>query len=245
MSDVLAIVPAKTRSTGIPGKNFRPLAGLPPWQRARRCAIDAGCQLVAVSCEDDALVLADWCVYDTAPTVPLHTIRRPPELALDTTPMLDVIRHVLDQVPGPEDQIICLLQPTQPLRQPKHIIKAINLLEASMADSVVSVVELPLAHSPEMVCYVGADYLMPWLWEYGLTHCDQVFGWADMPTRRQDVKPAFIRDGTVYAFRRSTVSRYGNIYGPHVVPLIIDPAETCPLDTMADWHEAERRLRGQ
>jgi CMP-N,N'-diacetyllegionaminic acid synthase len=61
------------------------------------------------------------------------------------------------------------------------------------------------------------------------------------PTRRQDMPPAYIRDGTVYAFWRRTVTRYGNIYGPESTPLIIPPEETCELDTMSDWANVEAR----
>jgi hypothetical protein len=46
----------------------------------------------------------------------------------------------------------------------------------------------------------------------------------------------------VYAFWRKTVERYGNIYGQDVRPLVIPAEETCPLDTPAEWVEAERRL---
>jgi CMP-N-acetylneuraminic acid synthetase len=63
-----------------------------------------------------------------------------------------------------------------------------------------------------------------------------------IPPRRQDMARGYKRDGTVYAFWRETVA-YGDIYGADVVPLIIPPEETCPLDTPADWAEAERRLR--
>jgi CMP-N-acetylneuraminic acid synthetase len=64
-------------------------------------------------------------------------------------------------------------------------------------------------------------------------------------TRRQDVRPAFSREGTVYAFRRSTLERYGSIYGEDCRPLVIDPAESLSIDTPEDWAEAERRLRSR
>ena len=63
-----------------------------------------------------------------------------------------------------------------------------------------------------------------------------------MPTRRQDLKPVYIRDGTVYAFWRKTLES-GSLYGQVCRALVIPPEDTCPLDTMADWAEAERRVR--
>ena len=61
-------------------------------------------------------------------------------------------------------------------------------------------------------------------------------------TRRQDARPAYSRDGTAYAFWRTTVERYGNIYGNRCEPLVIDAADSLSIDSPADWAEAERRL---
>ena len=163
--------------------------------------------------------------------------------------MTAVVQHVLKEIPGPPDQIVVLLQPTQPLRQPKHVAAAIELLRSSGPDSVVSVVELPKTHSPDLVCEVvlcpdGDTKLRPWPYE----SCDgtSMRPWSERPTRRQAARSAFIPDGTVYAFYRRTVA-WGHLYGAgdRVWPLVIPPEETCALDTMADWAEAERRLSAE
>jgi CMP-N-acetylneuraminic acid synthetase len=68
--------------------------------------------------------------------------------AQDDTPMIEVVQHA---EPDPRDRgldIIVLLQPTQPFRTPEHVQQAIRLLQETQADSVVSVVPLPLSHSP-------------------------------------------------------------------------------------------------
>ena len=61
-------------------------------------------------------------------------------------------------------------------------------------------------------------------------------------TRRQDVRPAYVRDGTVYAVRASTLREHRSIYGPVCLPLIVEEERSVNLDTEADWEEAERRL---
>jgi CMP-N-acetylneuraminic acid synthetase len=154
--------------------------------------------------------------------------------------MLAVVLHAMSHAPGAPDDIWLILQPTQPFRQTCHIQAAIALLQESGADSVVSVVELPRTHSPELVVAITKNgYVWPWspsaMWD-GLA-------WADVPTRRQEVEPAFVRDGTVYAFRRSTVEKHGSIYGMNVRPLLMAPEDTCELDTEADWAEVERRWK--
>lgn len=242
MSDVLALIPARAGSRGIPGKNFRLLAGMMPYERAIHCAIQAGITQIVTSTDAvPALHQRKWQTPIEAP-VSLRWVPRSKALAQDDTPMLAVVQDTLDIVPGPPDQIIVLLQPTQPLRQPKHVQAAIQMLrETEEAESVVSVTALPPTHHPEMVL-VQSDFgrgLENW------SQCCECLshGWPlSFPPRRQAVSRAYIRDGTVYAFYRATVANRGNIYGKHAVPLIIPPEDTCPLDTPEDWAEAERRL---
>ncbi len=215
MADVLAIIPARTGSKGIPGKNSRPLVGRSPMERAARCVWDAGYEPIVSS---DGVGIAGAVYLHCSP--PLHT---------DDCPMIDVVKDVLSRVDGPEDQIVLLVQPSQPLRQPKHLRAAVELLGSTHADSVVSVVQLPATHHPQ--------------WQARMLAGRLEHQWTASATRRQDLPPVYIRDGTVYAFRRWTVSQYGNLYGQDCRPLVIDPSETCPLDTLDDWREAERRLR--
>jgi len=69
------------------------------------------------------------------------------------------------------------------------------------------------------------------------------FDFTEFPhfVNRQQREPTYLRDGTVYAFRRATVSRYGHLYGHDCRPLLIDPADSCALDTEADWAAVETR----
>jgi CMP-N,N'-diacetyllegionaminic acid synthase len=219
---VLALIPARSGSKGIPNKNFRQLGNSSPVQMAIDVARAAGAEPYLST---DALL---GVAYD------VNWLDRPDALAQDDTPMIDVVRHALAQIPGPADQIIVLLQPTQPFRKPEHIRQAIQLLEESGADSVVSVVELPLTHHPWSQFMVNSD---------GTLELYEAMDWADLPASRQELQPTYIRDGTVYAFRRRTVEHYGTIYGQDVRPLLMALEDTCELDTEADWAEVERRWR--
>jgi CMP-N,N'-diacetyllegionaminic acid synthase len=157
---------------------------------------------------------------------------RPRELAADDTPMLPVLRHAIGQVVagGWSPEYVVLLQPTSPLRRATHIDDVVSLLVASGADSVVTVVEVPRQLSPDYVMKIEGGMLRPFLPE------------GARVTRRQDVRPAYYRDGTVYAFRRDTIERYGDIYGPNCVPLVLDARDSLSIDTPEDWAEAQRRL---
>lgn len=159
---------------------------------------------------------------------------RPAELAQDDTPMIAVVQHALAQIPGAADDIIVLLQPTQPFRTPAHVRAAMALLHETQADSVVSVVPLPLTHSPEMLCRISSNGLLSPTNSYPPE-------WSKISTQRQSARQYYKRDGTAYAFWRKTLTRCDSIYGLVVRPLVIDPAESCELDTEADWAEVERR----
>jgi CMP-N,N'-diacetyllegionaminic acid synthase len=234
---VLALIPARSGSKGIPNKNFRALGGVPLVGHAVNVAVQADVRPVVSS---DVLITG----YRGLLEGPIAWIHRPAELAQDDTPMIEVVKHALSDIPGPPEQIIVLLQPTQPFRMPTHVQMAIHILQESGADSVVSVTPLPLTHSPDFQCRITKwcsgpkyDVLAP----IGAESYEGA--WDGVPTCRQSVEPTFIRDGTVYAFWRKTVERYGTIYGQTVKPLIIPPEDTCELDTEADWADVERRWK--
>ena len=226
-SVVLGVVPARGGSKGVPGKNVRPLAGHTLLEYAARAARESGVL--------DRLILSTDSpeIAETGRRAGLEVpFMRPAALAGDDTPMLPVIQHALDEIVrgGWSADIIVLLQPTSPLRRPDHIRDAVNLLRATNADSVVTVVEVPRHLSPDYVMRIEEGRLRPFLPD-GLRI-----------TRRQDARPAFSRDGTVYAFRRSTLERFGSIYGDDCRPLLVDARESLSIDTQDDWDEAERVL---
>ncbi len=146
--------------------------------------------------------------------------------------MLPVIQHAVETLAsdGWTTDVVVLLQPTSPLRRPAHVRDAVTTLHQTNADSVVTVVELPRHLSPDYVMRIEDGVLRPFLAE------------GASVTRRQDARPAYSRDGTVYACWRTTLEKWGNIYGERCQPLILDAADSLSIDSPADWAEAERRL---
>jgi CMP-N,N'-diacetyllegionaminic acid synthase len=224
---VLAIVPARGGSKGVPGKNIRPLAGRTLLDYAAAAARESGVVdriVVSTDAED---------VADAGRRAGLEVpFMRPASLAQDDTPMLPVLRHALEALAHERwiPDFVVLLQPTSPLRRGSHVLEAVTLLRQSGADSVVTVVEVPRHFTPDYVMRIDGNRLLPFLPE-GAT-----------VTRRQDARPAFSRDGTVYAFRRETLEQHGSIYGVDCRPIVIDLDESLSIDTPRDWAEAERRL---
>ncbi len=224
---VLGLVPARGGSKGVPGKNLRPLAGHSLLDYTARAARASGViDRLVLSTDSDQIGEAGRQAGLDVPFV------RPAALADDASPMIDVVRHAVETLAadGWMPDLIVLLQPTSPLRQPAHIRQAVAMLTGTDADSVVSVVELPRHHSPDYVMRLDDGLLQPFLPE------------GARVARRQDARPAYSRDGTVYAFRRSTLERYGNIYGERCRALLVDAADSLSIDTPADWQMAERLL---
>ena len=224
---ILGLVPARGGSKGVPGKNVRPLAGHTLLEYTARAARESGV-LDRVVLTTDSPEIAD-AGRRAGLEVPFM---RPVRLAADETPMVPVIEHALTEVSrdGWSPDIVVLLQPTSPLRRPDHIRAAVAMLRDTGADSVVTGVEVPRHLSPDYVMRIEGGRLEPFLPD------------GARVTRRQDARPAYSRDGTVYAFRRSTIERTGGIYGDDCRPLLIDARDSLSIDSPADWDEAERLL---
>ena len=224
---VLAIVPARGGSKGVPDKNLRPLAGRTLLDYVAAAARESGAvDRIVLTTDSEPIAAAGRAAGLDVPFL------RPPALAQDDTPMLPVIVHALDALKqhGWVPDYVALLQPTSPLRRGRHVHDVLARLRESGADSVVTVVEVPRHLSPDYVMKIEGGVLRPFLPEGGRV------------TRRQDVRPAYSRDGTVYAFRRDTIERCGNIYGERCLPVLIDARESLSIDSPDDWAAAERIL---
>jgi CMP-N-acetylneuraminic acid synthetase len=226
-SPVLGIIPARGGSKGVPGKNVRHLAGRPLVEYAARAARESGVidRLILSTDSPEIAELARAAGIE----VPFM---RPSSLAQDDTPMLPVLMHALEELARQQwtPEIVVLLQPTSPLRRPHHIRDAVTLLRQTNADSVVSVVEVPRHLSPDYLMRIEDGVLRPFLPD------------GVRVARRQDARPAYSRDGTVYAFRRTTPGRFGSIYGEDCRPLLLDAADSLSIDSPSDWEAAERIL---
>lgn len=226
MPTVLGLIPARGGSKGIPGKNIRLLNGKPLLYYTVQSARESGLVdrlILTTDSTEIAMVGRDLGIE-----VPFI---RPAHLAQDDTPMLLVIEHALHflEAEGWQPDIILLLQPTAPLRRAAHIQTAVHKLIDEKCDSVVSVVEVPLHYVPDFVLRLEDGKLKPFL--------D-----APLATRRQDARPAYSRDGTIYAFWRDVLFHKHSIYGDDCRPLFIPENQSCNLDTADDWREAEKRI---
>ncbi len=128
---------------------------------------------------------------------------------------------------------VCLLQPTNPLRAAEDIDAAISLLHRTGVDSVVSVAPIPPVHHP-LWAYLGAP-------AGTIRLAVPAAGGAPIP-RRQDLPPAFHREGALYVTRTKVVLEEGSLYGRRVVPYVMPPARSGGIDTPEDLRRLEEPL---
>jgi CMP-N,N'-diacetyllegionaminic acid synthase len=223
---VLGLIPARGGSKELPGKNVMPLLGRSLIERAAETAKASGViDRVLLSTDDPSIREHGLEAGVEAPFL------RPEELARDDSPMIGVAVHALEwaRAQGDEPDALLLLQPTSPLRSPEHIRRAVGMLGEN--DSVCTVLEVPKGWCPHYLMKISEegylDYFLPGGGKF---------------TRRQDVPPAYKREGTIFLTKASVILEDRDFYGRRCVPMLLDASESLNIDTPADWDEAVRRL---
>jgi len=130
----LCVVPARAGSTRAPRKNLAVVGGKTLVRRALETALAAGCFARVVLSSDSDEILAQADGLDVTP------IRRPPELATAEAHVADTLQHALDEL-GEEFDAVAIVQATSPFTAPEDVAGAVELLVASGAEAVVSVVD--------------------------------------------------------------------------------------------------------
>ena len=215
---VLGVIPARGGSKGVPNKNLREVAGRPLLAYTVEAARASRRLMRTVLSTDDPAIAAAGRAFGV--DVPFM---RPPELAADSSPMLPVLQHATREMAagGFAADAVVLLQPTSPLRRAEHIDAAIEMLETTGADAVVSVIDVPHHFNPASVLRLEGDRLRPFL---------------DGPLvlRRQDKPRVYARNGpAVLAVRVSQLDR-GDLYGGDTRALLMAAEDSLDIDGLWD-----------
>lgn len=179
---VLAVIPARGGSKGVPGKNIKLLGGIPLLAHAILCAKNSSLVSKIVVTTDAEEIIDVAKHYDTL------VIKRPSNLADDTSNVVTAVTHVLHNLKDKFDAIV-LLQPTSPFRTSKDLDRVIELLFSdSETQGVISVVPFDDYHPARMYNLLDNNFLKPYAKE-GET------------LRRQDLNPVYYRNGCFYAVK--------------------------------------------
>jgi CMP-N,N'-diacetyllegionaminic acid synthase len=217
---VLGLVPARGGSTRVVRKNLAPLGGRTLVRRALETALAAGCfDPVALSSDDDQ-ILAE------AEGLDVVALRRPAELATAEALARDFALHALRELDDPERPLdaIAIIQCTSPFTAPQDVAGAVELLERTAAESVVTVARVAAAHHPLKLKRLEGDRLLPYLED-------------DRLTPSHELEPLWARNGSVYVFRRNVVER--GLEADDVRGYEMPPERSFDIDTPEDLAFAE------
>jgi len=222
-SRVLAIVPARRGSKGLPLKNIRPMGGKPllVWPieaaRASRCVDRV---IISTDCPDFARIAVD--AGADAPFL------RPPELASDTAPSAAFIDHAIDTLAAAGDayDYVILLEPTSPLTEPEDVDGALELLAArrAQADAIVGVTELTAGHPEFSVLITDEGLVRPMT--------SDSFGSA---VRRQDAQRLYGLDGSLYASDIKAFRLAGSFHHDRTLPFVTPRWKSLEVDDLVDF----------
>lgn len=219
-SRIVAIIPARGGSKGIPRKNIKPFRGRPliAW------SIDDARQ--AKSVNEVYVSTDDQEIASVARQYGAQALMRPPDLATDTSSSEAALLHALDLLEKnqPPVDLVVFLQATSPVRTSTHVEEALELFHRKKADSLLSV-------CPAHV----------FLWE-------QRDGWGvplnydyrHRPMRQQ--MSQFRENGSIYIFKPAILRETGSRLGGKIALYAMPEACCVDIDTPADWAGAETIL---
>jgi CMP-N,N'-diacetyllegionaminic acid synthase len=216
---VLGVIPARGGSKRLPNKNIRLLAGKPLIAWTIEAAQKAN-GLTDYLVSSDALPILHIAKNYGAP-VPF---RRPPYLATDTVRNIEVVAHALKFMEAEKQtvyDIIVLLQPTSPVRNPVHIDTAINMLWQSDLDSVVSVKGPFRKRDP--ILKAMRDGILE-------DYCPVV------------TEPFYLYNAALYGVKRDFFIKHNRLISRQQVSLVMDAIHSVDVDTKADFLMAETYL---
>ena len=222
---IVALVPARGGSKGIPGKNLRVVCGKSLVRRSVESGLESRLVGRVLLSTDSEAIAGEG--RNAGAEVPFL---RPAELARDDTPSSAVVAHALEWLEKNEGRlpdILVLLQPTAPLRRGHHVDEALDLLVSSGARSVVSVARVPGHHHPAWQFTIRSGALVPFI------------EGPKVPARRQDLEPTYTRNGAVYAAHVKAWLEGGFAYGQGCVPYVMEPEDSVNVDGPEDLALAE------
>ncbi len=222
---ILAVVPARGGSKGIPGKNIRPLAGKP----LIAYAIASGLESQWVS---------DLVVTTDSPEIQEISLRlgaqvpflRPSHLATDTALAIPTIQDAvlrMEALKGFKYDYVIMLQPTAPMRTAADIDEALEKLITNGADSIISVVDVNNYHPIKMKRLSPDGFLSDY----------ESYPIENPP--RQSLPKVYIVNGAIYAVKRDVLMEGNSFKGKTCLGHVMPEERSVNIDSIVDFKVAE------
>jgi len=228
---ILAIIPARGGSKGVPGKNIKLLNGKPLLAYTSEIALQSKYLTeVVVSTEDEQIIEVAKNLGIGVPFI------RPVVLSQDNTPTIDVIIHALQWYENQNNcfDAVCLLQVTSPFRTVNFLDKAINKFIEQDTDSLVSVLKVPHEYNPHWTFEVNDE-----------GNLKIATGETEIISRRQELPTAYHRDGSIYITKTKVLLEEHSLYGKSTAFIESDPEFYVNIDSLKDWERAEEMIQNK
>lgn len=223
---ILAIIPARGGSKGIPKKNIVPLADKPLIAWTIEAAKKSKYISRTVVSSDSEEILKVATKFGAEP------IKRPPELATDQAPPEPIVFHVLSYLKKENyiPDILVYLQPTSPLRTYKDIDEAFDKFFAVKATAAISVYELDKKY---LKAFVADDR------GFLKTAANNKFPFMN----RQLLPSVYMPNGAIYIITRKEFIKWGRLLSDKTLPYVMSSEKSFDLDTMDDLKRLRRYMR--
>lgn len=225
---MLAIIPARGGSKGLPGKNIKELNGKPLiWYTINAAQQSKQVDRIILSTDDKKIAKVSKG-YDVE--IPFM---RPKKLATDSTLAIDNYIYTIERLNHEFDynyQEFVVLQPTSPLRNAEDIDKAIQLFKEKNTDSVISVCEA--VHPP--------------LWSKKIDRKGVLRSYFNIEIEnknRQELEKAYMPNGAVFVFKLSFIKEKYTYYSDKTYPYIMPKERSIDIDDYLDFEFAEFLMR--
>lgn len=224
-TEVLAIIPARKGSKGIPGKNLVPLHGTPLIGHTLKCAKQVAGLEILVSTDSDDILSYSKLEFgiDTG-------YKRPNHLASDEAGMADVVLDVIEwwkQKRGAVPRYVILLQPTSPFRTSSEITDSLKLLSETNTPSVFAVA--PVWHHPFDIIEMSGNAQ----WNILVERPKHI-------KRRQDFeRDYFFITGSIYALKTDVFMKTKEFVSQDSLPMVTDAVNCVDIDYPRDLVIAE------
>ncbi|NQW43056.1 MAG: acylneuraminate cytidylyltransferase family protein [Bacteroidetes bacterium] len=225
---ILAIIPARGGSKGVPRKNIKVLGNQPLIAYTIERAVQSKLLTEFVVSTEDAEIaeITKLC----GAKVPFM---RPLELAQDATPTIDVVKHVISEYEKKNIfyDAVLILQATCPFRTENEIDECIEIFMKQNTDSFISVKEVPDNFNPH------------WVFETNEKGTLKIAtGEEKIIPRRQELPKGYLRDGSIYITKTSVIKEQNSLFGDSIAYRVNNNIKHVNIDTMSDWEQAERIL---
>ena len=223
---ILALIPARGGSKGLPRKNIRPLAGKPLIAWTIDAALQSDCfERIMVNTDDPEIASIASQFGAEIPFL------RPPELATDESKGIDMIYHTMYwfEARGKQFDLLVLLQPTSPLRSGSDIRAALNLLGEKDAGSIVSVCKCE--HSPLWMNTLGDDLSMK-----------NFLPREAVNVNRQELRQFYRLNGAIYIAEWQYLKENNGFFGAQTYAYIMPQERSVDIDSQLDLDFVELLL---